>query len=521
MSKIFSEIELPNSWVWAKTKEIGLIINGDRGKNYPSRQHYILEGIPFLSAGNLSDGKINLTTLNFISEEKFNLLNSGKLKRGDIIYCLRGTLGKCASFDLDKKAAIASSLVILRPNDLINNKYLLYNFQGPLGKRLIKYFDNGTAQPNLSGESFANYDIPLPPLPEQHRIVTKIEELFSSLDKGIESLKTAQQQLKVYRQAVLKWAFEGKLTEEWRKNNKDAPDVVQLRKEIRSALEEKANIAGSKIKSIISLTETELAELPRLPDEWCWVKLGEITYSVKDGPHYSPPYQTTGIPFITGGNIRPEGVDFENVKYISKELNDELNKRCKPEVGDILYTKGGTTGIARVNSYDFEFNVWVHVAVLKIVKDIEPFYLQHALNSNHCYKQSQKYTHGVGNQDLGLTRMVNITLPICSLDEQKQVVAEIESRLSVCDKIEESIEQSLKQAESLRQSILKKAFEGKLIPQDPSDPPASELLARIQAERIPRQESAKEGQKTQSRRTSRNAKDAKVARFKKLKRNDT
>jgi hypothetical protein len=107
-----------------------------------------------------------------------------------------------------------------------------------------------------------------------------------------------------------------------------------------------------------------------------------------------------------------------------------------------------------------------------------------------------------------------------SMEEQQRIVAEIESRLSVCDKIEESIEKSLKQAESLRQSILKKAFEGKLVPQDPNDEPANALLARIQAERIPRQVPTENGQKTQSRRTSLNAKDTNVARRKKLKRND-
>ena len=111
----------------------------------------------------------------------------------------------------------------------------------------------------------------------------------------------------------------------------------------------------------------------------------------------------------------------------------------------------------------------------------------YVLNSNHCYKQSQKYTHGVGNQDLGLTRMVLITLPICSLQEQIQIVQEIETRLSVCDKLNESIDQSLEKAQALRQSILKKAFEGKLLSQDelqtcrqqPDWEPAAKLLERV------------------------------------------
>jgi type I restriction enzyme S subunit len=168
-------------------------------------------------------------------------------------------------------------------------------------------------------------------------------------------------------------------------------------------------------------TSEELTGFPSLPKGWQWVRLGQLVWSVKDGPHYSPPYSLSGVPFITGGNVRPNGVDFDSAKFISPELHAELSERCKPEKGDVLYTKGGTTGIARVNTYDREFNVWVHVAVLKLADSVRPFYLQHALNSPLCYTQSQRYTHGVGNQDLGLTRMVNIILPLCNEVEQAQV----------------------------------------------------------------------------------------------------
>ena len=303
----------------------------------------------------------------------------------------------------------------------------------------------------------------MPPLETQQAIVSKIEELLSELDKGIESLLTAQLQLKTYRQSVLKWAFEGKFTEQWRIKEHKLSNGNAFAKQLNDEREQQQKIKKVKLKPIPSIEDEELLELPKLPKQFAWVRLGNLLWSVKDGPHYSPKYKPTGIPFISGGNIRPTGIDFSNAKFISEELHIELSQRCKPEKGDVLYTKGGTTGIARVNTYDIDFNVWVHIAVLKTLKSINPFYLEHALNSTHCYKQSQKYTHGVGNQDLGLTRMILITLPICSYEEQTVIVQEIESRLSVADKMEESITQSLQQAEALRQSILKKAFEGKLI----------------------------------------------------------
>lgn len=332
--------------------------------------------------------------------------------------------------------------------------------------------------------NYSKLPILLPPQFEQRCIVSKIEELFSSLDKGIESLKTSQAQLKVYRKSVLKWAFEGKLTEGWRNENTNRPTSEEIQEQIKKEKQVSSTKNNLKLSSTPKLTDQELFDLQIISNEMIWVRLGELLWSVKDGPHYSPKYVEKGVPFISGGNIRPSGIDFENVKYISEELHEELSRRCKPEKGDVLYTKGGTTGIARVNSYNHDFNVWVHVAVLKTIPCINPFYLQYALNSDHCYKQSQKFTHGVGNQDLGLTRLILITLPICSIQEQAQIVQEIETRLSICDKLEETITTSLLQAESLRQSILKKAFEGKLVPQDPNYEPASVLLERIKAEKL-------------------------------------
>ena len=256
---------------------------------------------------------------------------------------------------------------------------------------------------------------------------------------------------------MLKDAFEGKLTEQWRK--KHGKPFVDFVAQSHLSRDEKA--IKNKVKKL-KYQKPDNIQLPSIPSAWQWAQIGDVAWSIKDGPHYSPQYTSAGIPFISGGNVRPEGVDFKNVKYISNQLHEELIRRCKPELGDILYTKGGTTGIARVNTYKFDFDVWVHVAVIKIADTILPFYLQHCLNSPFCYQQSQKYTHGVGNQDLGLTRMINIVFPLCDIDEQEQVVSEIESRLSICDKMEQAVNESLQKAQSLRQSILKKAFEGHL-----------------------------------------------------------
>ncbi|MBK9220473.1 MAG: restriction endonuclease subunit S [Uliginosibacterium sp.] len=172
--------EIPPSWAATKIRDIAHLINGDRGKNYPSRSSFVSSGVPFINAGHIIDGKLFLNDMNFISRADFEKLGSGKIDCGDILYCLRGSLGKAAIVDI-KEGAIASSLVILRTTQTISNRYLHYFLVSPQGKELIEEFDNGSAQPNLSATSLAQFRIPLAPLPEQKRIADKLD---STLARG-------------------------------------------------------------------------------------------------------------------------------------------------------------------------------------------------------------------------------------------------------------------------------------------------------------------------------------------------
>ena len=397
-----------------------------------------------------------------IFDEYTNGIKCNLCEEKDLLMVWDGA--RCGLIGKAKKGAVGSTLMKILPKENIHKEYLYHFISSKF--QILNTRPKGVGIPHIEPTLLWNFELVVPPLPEQLLIVSKIEELLSDLENGKQQLQTAKQQLKVYRQSLLKWAFEGKLSEGWRKKQNSLQSAAQLLKKIKSERESILDSNNIKIKPVQTISEEEIEELPKLPNCSLWLKLGEILWSVKDGPHYSPKYQEHGIPFISGGNIRSNGIDFKNVKYISQELHDELSKRCKPMKMDVLYTKGGTTGIAKVNDYDIDFNVWVHVAVLKAIPSINPYYLQHALNSNHCYKQSQKYTHGVGNQDLGLTRMILISIPVCSIEEQNYIVEELESKLTVCDKIEETISNSLQQAEMLKQSILKKAFEGKLTEQN-------------------------------------------------------
>lgn len=362
---------------------------------------------------------------------------------------------------------------------------------------------------------FAKKKFLLPSIVEQKAILKRIEELFSSLDSGISDLKKAQDQLVIYRQAVLKKAFEGELTKKWREkqtNLSSVNDLFELIKEERKKHYEKqladwnANIKNWEIngkkskkpskpkvfKELVTLSNEELSELAILPDGWKWEKNENYLFEVKDGTHDTPKYQEKGIPFITQKNIKNNNVSFSDVKYISQNDHNNFYKRSNVAEGDIIIAMiGHGRGNCCIVNTDKIFSI-KNVGLFKFFKSIQNnkyclHYYQSTLGLNLALKKSK----GGAQPFIGLTELRNWPIPICSLEEQHQIVQEIENRLSVCDKVEESIKDSLQKSNSLRHSILKKAFDGKLLTKeeiakckaDKDYEPASVLLEKIKAEK--------------------------------------
>jgi len=195
---VINEAEIPfaapSNWRWFRLGTLAELINGDRGKNYPNKVEYVSNGIPFINTGHIKpDGTLSLTSMHYLTRAKFDTLRSGKIKKGDLVYCLRGaTLGKTAIIDQFSEGAVASSLVIVRFDETIDRKYAYYYLTSPTGKKLIRRFDNGSAQPNLSANSVKQYVFPTPPLAEQKRIVTKVNQLIALCDELEANLRQAE-----------------------------------------------------------------------------------------------------------------------------------------------------------------------------------------------------------------------------------------------------------------------------------------------------------------------------------------
>jgi len=341
----------------------------------------------------------------------------------------------------------------------------------------------GALYPAIRGKDVRAHQIPVAPLNEQRRIADKLDTTLARVDALNDRLARITPLLKRFRQSVLAAATSGRLAEDWRLERITQDKNIKLLEilEIRKS----QWLGKGKYKEPYIPGNDERSEFSDLPSGWIRGSLDLITRSIKDGPHFSPEYQSYGIPFLSARNIKPGIINFDDAKHISHELHQDLSKRCKPELLDVLYTKGGTTGIAAVNDSDIEFNVWVHVAVLKPVSNefINSYFLQHALNSPVCYTQAQEYTHGVGNQDLGLTRMSKIILPIPAIEEQTEIVRRVASLLAFADRLEARLQSAQTAAERLTPALLAKAFRGELVPQDPNDEPAAELLRRLREAR--------------------------------------
>ena len=329
---------------------------------------------------------------------------------------------------------------------IVNNKNLFVSKYVYYYTRYREFFEQFKALMSgiiggVSSKKFGEIEIPLLSLQKQQRIVEKIEELFSKLDKGVEELNKIKEQLKIYRQAVLKEAFSGKLT----KSKKIERDVYSLYQSIKERNNKKF--------------QSEEIQLYELPSGWMWI---DITDGVEYGS--SKKSQKSGsVPVLRMGNIQNGIFEWSDLAYSSDE--DEICKYLLRN-NDVLFNRTnspelvGKTAIYRDEQKAIFAGYLIRINQYDV---INAKYLNYYLNSftAKMYGNMVK-TDGVNQSNINGKKLCSYPFPLCTPEEQELVVKEIESRLSVCDKIEQTVNESLQKAESLRQSILKQAFEGGL-----------------------------------------------------------
>lgn len=396
-------------------------------------------GLPIIRIQNLTDqdAPCNFSQLEF--EEKY------KVRKGDLLFAWSASLG--AHIWRGGNAWLNQHIFKVEPHSETNKMYLYYFLKKIVADLYSK--THGSGMVHITKEPFMATLIPLPPLPEQDRIVARIEELFSELDKGVEALQTIKAQLKVYRQAVLKEAFEGKLEA----GSSDAHEKLYL-----SLQQSRITLGNRNQYSLL-----EQIDLPDLPSEWHWICVGDVISSCSYGTS-SKSSESGKVPVIRMGNLQNGVIDWDDLAYTSDEAEIE---KYKLYPYDVLFNRTNSPEwVGKTAIYKGERPAIYAGYLIRInyLQGINPQYLAYFLNSPIARAYGKKVkTDGVNQSNINATKLCTYPFPLCGKITQDKIVGEIESRLSVCDKIEQTVDVSLAKAESLRQSILKKAFEGRLI----------------------------------------------------------
>jgi type I restriction enzyme, S subunit len=383
------------------------------------RINYKDDGYKILQAKHITSCSIEDSDARNVSAEDYIFYKDKYRPRlNDILFSNIGTIGKSLVIKTDRDLLIAWNIFLIRLKKEVNAEFVNYYLRYLDTKNFYNSIATGVATMFVNKANLSKIVLPIPPKLVQQQIVSKIEELFSEVDRGIEEMKTAQQQLKVYRQSVLKWAFEGKLT------NKGESETLE---------------------------------------GWEIVTLGQIKQFSLYGPRFSSKdYSFDGVAILRTSDITNNGkVDWINAPKL--DLSEKDYEKYKLVKNDLLITRTGSIGTISVFNDDKKAIPGAFLIHYRLKDEANSWFIFYYLTTTKAQQHFKKFSFGVGRPNLNVPNIELLKIPLPTLKEQLQIVQEIESRFSVCDKVEETIVNSIKQAEALRQSILRIAFTGKLV----------------------------------------------------------
>lgn len=384
----------------AKLGEVCIQIT-DGSHNPPSgveQSEYLM-----LSSKNIDDDFITLDSPRFLSHSDYIAENKRTtVSEGDLLMTIVGTIGRVAIVPEELKGiCLQRSVAVIKPKrEAVNNRYLMYQLQNM--RPFLEKEARGVAQKGIYLKQVSQLDIKLPELEHQMQIV-------KVLDKASKLIFLRRQQL-------------------------------------------------AKLDELVKARFVEMFGEPSSnPMGWLQTTVGAECYYIKDGPHKSltDVGMENGYPFISVRNIVNGYIDFSTAKYISEADYKDAIKKCCPEKGDILYSKGGTTGIAKLVDIDIKFANWVHLAVLKFNhNEFNGSFFEKMLNCDYCYKQSQMLTKGIANRDLVLSAMAQIKIYKPPILLQNQFAAFVER----VDKQKQTVQQSLEKLELMKKALMQEYF---------------------------------------------------------------
>lgn len=499
---------LPSSWAVAPLSELCTrIVDGSH--NPPAGSE---TGKPMLSARNINDFTIDFDSARLLDEASFAAEDARtQIQAGDVLLTIVGSIGRVAvvpgsapSFTLQR------SVAVLKPT-CIGARYLAHALATPRLQQWLSENAKGTAQKGVYLKTLGSAELPIAPAAEQTRIVAKLEELLSDLDAGVAELKAAQAKLQHYRQSLLKAAVEGAMTQAWREAN-PTPEETGADLLARILRERRARWEAQQVAKFEAQgkappkawqakypepVQPELDGLPALPATWIWASLdmlGDIASGVAKGTKRDEATPVREVPYLRVANVQRGFLDLSEVKTILATERDIA--ALKLQVGDVLFNEGGDRDkLGRGWVWREEVPECIHqnhvFRMRPFIAQINSEFVSHHGNTfgKQWFQSAGKQTTNLASINMGMLRAFPVPVP--PAEEQQAIVTQLVSQLERSAQQEAAVEKAMQQSAAQRQNLLRSAFAGQLVPQDPADEPATELLARIRAERAAAQPAAK------------------------------
>lgn len=474
---LIGNIELPKGWVWTT---LGDVYSLEYGKGLPKEVR--------------SEGNIPVYGSNGI----VGYHDQALIDDPCIIIGRKGSVGE-VHISKTECWPIDTTYYVIPPSnlDLLFSYYFFKNLH-------LEKLERSTAIPGINRTDVYKQRITIPPFVEQHRIVAKIEELFTQLDASEAALKRAKANLERYRRSVLQAAVTGDLTRMWREENHGnlvpAHEVVeQLEIERQRKWEYDLRQKGRDPRKATYQKPTvpDKSKLPSLPTKWDWVSVSQVG-DINEQPVLTGPFGSTlgqddfmdsGVPVLTIGCLTDSGLSLDKAMYIHADKALELD-RYRVRSGDMLFSRMASVGRAGLVTPQFEGAIInYHLMRLRLASAvISPSYFVYFVKGSTTVQDYvREVNHGATRDGINTEQLSGLPIALPPLKEQEEIVRKIEEYLSFKEYEQSVIDQSLKRISRLKQSILEEAFKGRLVDQNPEDEPASVLLQRIQAEREERE----------------------------------
>jgi type I restriction enzyme S subunit len=496
------------------------------------KHSYNGSGVPLIRSMNVHIAGFRKEGLVFLNDSQAAALEPATVKAYDVLLNITGaSIGRVTVAPAEMEGArVNQHVCIIRPESYLNARFLRWFLAAPDQQAMIMREQTGATRQGLTKAKILNFDVPLPPPSEQRRIVAKLEELFSDLDAGVAALERAQANLKRYRAAVLKAAVEGRLTEKWRAVHSPLPpgegqgegsscrgdgyepadkllarilaerrrrwidaELTKWREKKSAAGWPAAKIAAAEPAERTNITRNykepaapNTANLPALPTGWCWTTIEQlnvgdrpISYGVlQPGPEFEH-----GVPLVRVCDVEDGKVRVTQLKKISPRISANY-QRTILRGGEILLTVVGSIGRTAIAPRETAgANTARAVSVIPVSELANSRFIEIVLRDPRMQARLTRAAHEVARKTLNLEDVRAAVIPLASQAEQEQIALEVDRLWSSADESQILLEAASHRSDRLRQSILKRAFEGKLVPQDPNDEPSNVLLERIRLSR--------------------------------------